>query len=59
MVEKTLDWDNNPDSTNPDGKYMFYVRAIDPSGEIAEVEVNGYRYRRQRRPQDNGERGGD
>ena len=39
MVEKTLDWDNNPDSTNPDGKYMFYVRAIDPSGEEAHVEV--------------------
>ena len=38
-VKKTLDWDNNPDSTNPDGKYTFKVRAIDPSGETAEVDV--------------------
>ena len=37
MVKKTLDWDMN--GTPPDGKYMFYVRAIDPSGETAEVEV--------------------
>ena len=38
-VNKTLDWDNNPNDTNPDGKYMFHVRAIDPSGEVAHVEV--------------------
>ncbi len=38
-VEKTLDWDNNPDSVDPDGKYTFKVRAIDPSGETAEVDV--------------------
>ena len=37
MVKKTLDWDMNGDP--PDGKYMFYVRAIDPSGEEAHVEV--------------------
>ena len=37
MVKKTLDWDMN--GTPPDGKYMFYVRAIDPSGEEAHVEV--------------------
>ena len=32
-VERTLDHDNNPDG------YEFYVRAIDPSGETAEVMV--------------------
>ena len=53
MVKKTLDWDMN--GTPPDGKYMFYVRAIDPSGEEAHVEVDGYRYGRQRRPEDKGE----
>ena len=37
MVKKTLDWDMN--GTPPDGKYEFYVRAIDPSGETAHVEV--------------------
>ena len=37
MVKKGLDWDMN--GTPPDGKYMFYVRAIDPSGEEAHVEV--------------------
>ena len=37
MVKKTLDWDMNGDP--PDGMYKFYVRAIDPSGETAEVEV--------------------
>ena len=36
-VKKPLDWDMN--GTPPDGKYMFYVRAIDPSGETAHVEV--------------------
>ena len=36
-VKKTLDWDMN--GTPPDGKYMFFVRAIDPSGEEAHVEV--------------------
>ena len=34
-VEKALDYDNNTD----DVKYTFYVRAIDPSGETAEVMV--------------------
>ena len=38
-VKKTLDYDMNPDTVNPDGEYMFLVRAIDPSGETAEVEV--------------------
>ena len=39
-MKKTLDWDNKgSDSTDPDGKYMFHVRAIDPSGEVAHVEV--------------------
>ena len=38
-VRKTLDWDNNPNRISPDGKYVFTVRAIDPSGEIAEQEV--------------------
>ena len=33
MVKETLDWDMKGTDTNPDGKYMFYVRAIDPSGE--------------------------
>ena len=37
MVKKTLDWDMNGEP--PDGMYKFYVRAIDPSGETAEVEV--------------------
>ena len=37
MVRKPLDWDMN--GPPPDGKYEFYVRAIDPSGETAEVEV--------------------
>ena len=39
MVEKTLDWDENPNETNPDGKYEFYVLATDPSGETAKVKV--------------------
>ena len=37
-VKKTLDWDNK-DSGTDQGKYMFHVRAIDPSGEVAHVEV--------------------
>ena len=36
-VKKTLDWDMN--GTPPDGKYKFFIRAIDPSGEEAHVEV--------------------
>ena len=32
-VNGKLDWDNNPDRTNPDGKYEVWVRATDPSGE--------------------------
>ena len=32
-MKKTLDYDANMDG------YKFYVRAIDPSGESAEVEV--------------------
>ena len=43
-VKKTLDWDNNrvdPNDANsdPDGKYTFWVRATDPSGETAQREV--------------------
>ena len=32
-VNGELDWDDNPDRTNPDGKYEVWVRATDPSGE--------------------------
>ena len=33
-VAKKLDWDNNPAHPDyPDGKYEFWVRATDPSGE--------------------------
>ena len=32
-VNGELDWDDNPDRTNPDGKYEIWVRATDPSGE--------------------------
>ena len=32
-VNGKLDWDANPDRTNPDGKYEIWVRATDPSGE--------------------------
>ena len=39
MVAMTLDYDSNPDTDNPDGKYKFKVMATDPSGETAEVEV--------------------
>ena len=35
MVKKTLDYDMNADG----GKYMFYVRATDPSGETAEIMI--------------------
>ena len=38
-IKDTLDYDMNPDTVNPDGEYTFFVRAIDPSGETAEVEV--------------------
>ena len=34
-VEESLDYDNSSDG----GEYTFYVRAIDPSGETAEVMV--------------------
>ncbi len=37
MVAMMLDFDMN--GSPPDGKYMFYVRAIDPSGETAHVMV--------------------
>ena len=34
MVAKPLDWDNNPSpSDDPDGEYVVWVRATDPSGE--------------------------
>ena len=32
-VNGKLDWDKNPNRTNPDGKYEVWVRATDPSGE--------------------------
>ena len=35
MVDRKLDWDDNPNRTNPDGKYEIWVRATDPSGEVA------------------------
>ena len=38
-VAKTLDYDSNPNTNNPDGKYKIMVMATDPSGENAEVEV--------------------
>ena len=37
-VKNTLDYDNKGTGADQ-GKYTFYVRAIDPSGETAEVEV--------------------
>ena len=38
-VAKKLDWDNNPEQPdNPDGKYVFWVRATDPSGETTNDE---------------------
>ena len=38
-VKNTLDYDSNPDTDNPDGKYKIVVMATDPSGESATVEV--------------------
>ena len=38
MVKETLDYDMKGTGADQ-GKYKFYVRAIDPSGETAEVEV--------------------
>ena len=38
MVKETLDYDMKGTGANQ-GKYKFYVRAIDPSGETVEVEV--------------------
>ena len=38
MVKETLDYDNKGTGADQ-GKYKFYVRAIDPSGETEEVEV--------------------
>ena len=38
MVKNTLDYDMKGTGTDQ-GKYKFYVRAYDPSGEWAEVEV--------------------
>ena len=38
-VAKTLDYDSNPNRNSPDGKYEFYVRAIDPSNERGVVKV--------------------
>ena len=38
-VKNTLDYDSNPDTDNPDGKYKIVVMATDPSGETATVEV--------------------
>ena len=41
-VAKKLDWDNNPEHpVDPDGKYEFWVRATDPSGE-ADGEDHDY-----------------
>ena len=37
-VKKPLDWDMKGTGADQ-GKYMFHVRAIDPSGEVAHVEV--------------------
>ena len=39
MVAKTLDYDSKPNTNSPDGKYEFYVRAIDPSNERGVVKV--------------------
>jgi hypothetical protein len=38
-VNGTLDYDANPNTNSPDGKYVFSVKATDPSGEDATVEV--------------------
>ena len=39
MVAKPLDWDNNPSaSDDPDGEYVVWVRATDPSGEMTNDE---------------------
>ena len=42
-VAKKLDWDNNPaHPRDPDGKYEFWVRATDPSGETNLGEDHDY-----------------
>ena len=42
-VAKPLDWDDKPSaSDDPDGKYILWVRATDPSGETFEGEDNDY-----------------
>ena len=38
-VKNTLDYDSNPNTNSPDGKYKIIVMATDPSGEAATVEV--------------------
>ena len=38
-MAKTLDYDSKPNTNSPDGKYEFYVRAIDPSNERGVVKV--------------------
>ena len=48
-VKETLDYDSNMDG------YKFYVRAIDPSGETAEVEVTVKTEDANDAPVDNGE----
>ena len=43
MVDKPLDWDNNPaHPMDADGKYVVWVRATDPSGEMTNDEDNDY-----------------
>ena len=43
MVAKPLDWDNNPaHPDDPDGEYVVWVRATDPSGEMTNDEDNDY-----------------
>ena len=42
-VAKKLDWDNNPaHPEDPDGEYVFWVRATDPSGETDQGEDHDY-----------------